>query len=110
MSKIFLLLSLHLLISIPEYSQSPERINKNNGANWIIYNTSNSALPSNTISSIAIDGSGNKWIGTGGGLVKFNGTNFIVADTNNSDLPDDGISSIAIEGRTPNGLVLGMED
>jgi len=42
--------------------------------NWTIYNRSNSGLPNNTVTSIAIDNLGNKWIGTwGGGVAKFDG-------------------------------------
>ena len=37
---------------------------KFDGTTWTVYNTSNSGLPDNYVSSIAIDGSGNKWIGT----------------------------------------------
>ena len=51
--------------------------------------TSNSGLPDNYVSSIAIDGSGNKWIGTWGGLVKFDDTNWTVYNTSNSGLPDN---------------------
>ena len=48
---------------------------------------------------IAIDGSGNKWIGTdGGGLVKFDDTSWTVYNTSNSGLPDNYIHSIAIDG------------
>jgi ligand-binding sensor domain-containing protein len=36
--------------------------------NWTVYNTSNSGLPSNYVFAIAIDGQGNKWIGTDLGL------------------------------------------
>jgi ligand-binding sensor domain-containing protein len=39
--------------------------------NWTVYNTSNSELPSNWVYSIAIDGQGNKWIGTDGGLAVY---------------------------------------
>jgi ligand-binding sensor domain-containing protein len=39
--------------------------------NWTVYNTSNSGLPSNWVYSIAIDGQGNKWIGTDGGLAVY---------------------------------------
>jgi ligand-binding sensor domain-containing protein len=47
---------------------------KFDGVNWTVYNTSNSGLPNNRIWAIAIDGQGNKWIGTyGGGLAKFDG-------------------------------------
>jgi len=45
---------------------------------WITYSSSNSGLPSNIVRSIAIDGSGNKWIGTDKGLAKFDGTSWTV--------------------------------
>ena len=46
------------------YAQNPE---------WRNYTTSNSGLPNNTIQTIAIDDSGNKWIGTDGGIAKIDG-------------------------------------
>ena len=49
------------------------------------------ALPCNYVTSIAIDGSGNKWIGTVywyGGLAKFDGTNWTDYTTSNSGLPN----------------------
>ena len=77
------------LLPISTFAQNPE---------WLVYNTSNSGLPSNRISAIAIDKSGNKWIGTeGGGLVKFDGKNWIVYNTLNSGLPVDTINSITID-------------
>jgi ligand-binding sensor domain-containing protein len=52
---------------------------KFDGVNWTVYNTSNSGLPDNDVTAIAIDGGGNKWIGTyGGGLAKFDGVNWTV--------------------------------
>jgi len=42
------------------------------GTNWTVYDTSNSGLPHEHVYSIAIDGNGNKWIGTNGGLAVFN--------------------------------------
>jgi ligand-binding sensor domain-containing protein len=61
---------------------------KFDGVNWTVYNTSNSGLPLTMLSSIAIDGEGNKWIGTyGGGLAKFDGVNWTVYNTSNSGLP-----------------------
>ena len=64
-----------------------------------MYTTSNSGLPDDGVRSIAIDGSGNKWIGTwNGGLVFFDGTNWTVHNTSNSGLPDNGVLSIAIDG------------
>jgi ligand-binding sensor domain-containing protein len=42
----------------------------------------------NRVKAIAIDGQGNKWIGTrGGGLAKFDGVNWTVYNTSNSGLP-----------------------
>ena len=71
---------------------------KFDGTNWTVYNTSNSGLPDNHVSSLAIDGSGNKWIGTWDGLAKFDGTNWTVYNTSNSGLPDNWVSSLAIDG------------
>ena len=57
-----------------------------------MYNTSNSGLPDNNVNTIAIDASGNKWIGTGddsfegAGLAEFDGTNWTVYNTSNSGL------------------------
>jgi streptogramin lyase len=65
--------------------------------NLAFYNKANSSLPDNDVYSIAIDGSGNKWIGTWGGLAKFDGTNWTVYNTSNSGLPDNHVLSIAID-------------
>ena len=75
------------------------------GTNWNVYDTINSGLPSNYINCIAIDGDGNKWIGTGefdedsdGGLAEFDGTNWTVYNTSNSELPEHYVRAIAIDG------------
>jgi ligand-binding sensor domain-containing protein len=69
------------------------------GANWIVYNSSNSGLPDNIVLSIAIDLNGNKWIGTqDSGLAKFDNTNWTVFNTSNSGLPAGWLSSISIDG------------
>ncbi|MDP4115802.1 MAG: T9SS type A sorting domain-containing protein, partial [Bacteroidota bacterium] len=58
----------------------------------------NSGLPNNHIASIAIDGYGNKWIGTyGGGLAKFDNTNWTIFNSSNSDLISDKILCLAID-------------
>ena len=45
---------------------------KFDGTNWVVYDTSNSGLPDDHVTAIAIDSQGNKWIGTAGrGLAKF---------------------------------------
>jgi hypothetical protein len=66
---------------------------------WIIYNTSNSGLPENLVLAIAIDGQGNKWIGTARGLAKFDDVNWTVYNTSNSGLPYNDINAIAIDGQ-----------
>jgi ligand-binding sensor domain-containing protein len=75
------------------------QIDKSSGKGTF-YNTSNSDLPSNWIHSIAIDDSGNKWIGTWwDGLVRFDGNNWDVYNTSNSGLPDNEVHAIAIDDR-----------
>ena len=54
-------------------------------------------MPRNYVSSITIDSSGIKWIGTAGGLVKFDNNNFTVYDSLNSGLPHNAVSAIAID-------------
>jgi len=61
------------------------------------FNTFNSELPSNHVSTISIDAVGNKWIGTDSGLTKFDGTNWITYNTSNSGIPNNNINSIAID-------------
>ena len=62
------------------------------------YNKGNSGLPDNNISSIAIDETGNKWIGTFEyGLAHFDGVDWMVYNTFNSNLPDNYIETIATE-------------
>jgi ligand-binding sensor domain-containing protein len=73
---------------------------KFDGVNWTVYNTSNSGLPSNNVTSIAIDAQGKQWIGTEyGGLAKFDGVNWTVYNTSNSGLPDNDVRAIAIDGQ-----------
>jgi len=120
------LLFLFLLASLAIYAQNPEWINYTNRQYvqtvvvegdfvWLgtggglvklnkttgektFFNTGNSGLPSNSINSIAIDGSGNKWIGTANGLAKFDGTNWTVYNASNSGLPDNYIYYLTIDG------------
>jgi len=71
---------------------------KFDGENWTVHNKDNSGMPSNIVyDGLAIDGQGNKWIGTGGGLTKFDGENWTVYDPANSELPDNLMWSIAID-------------
>lgn len=64
------------------------------------YNHSNSGLPYNEISSIAVDSGGNVWIVTknkSGVLTKFDGTNWSVYNSSNSGIPDVYIQCITID-------------
>jgi ligand-binding sensor domain-containing protein len=69
----------------------------------------NSKLPDNYVYAIAIDGGGNKWIGTLEGLAKFDGVNWTVYNTSNSGLPDNYVGAIAIDGRGNKWIGTDME-
>ncbi len=67
---------------------------KYDNTNWTLYNTTSiPALPSNSITALAKDNSGNIWIGTNVGLVKFDGVTFITYNTVNG-LPSNTITCI----------------
>ena len=71
---------------------------KFDNTNWTIYNRSNSGLPNNSITEVAIDRQGNKWVGIyNGGVAKFDDTNWTVYNRSNSGLPDNDIRAIAID-------------
>ncbi len=72
------------------------KLNKTTGESTF-YNKANSGLPGNNISSIAIDGNNNKWIGTSNGLAKFDGTNWTIYNKSNSGLPTNEIICLAID-------------
>jgi hypothetical protein len=90
-SRIFAIISLALIFISTNFSLSQTQ-------EWIVYKTYNSGLPSNWVYAIAIDGQGNKWIGTYG-LAKFDGVNWTVYNTSNSGLPDNRVWAIAIDGQ-----------
>jgi hypothetical protein len=55
---------------------------KYDNSNWTLYNqTSNPAFPSNNVTALAKDNSGNIWIGCDSGLVKFDGSVFTTFST-----------------------------
>src|SRR4030067_765087 len=67
------------------------KLNKNTG-DMTRYNTANSGLPDNMISSIAKDVNGDLWIGTDNGLARFNGVSWVVYNSGNSPLPRNDIT------------------
>ncbi|MFZ1289659.1 MAG: two-component regulator propeller domain-containing protein [Melioribacteraceae bacterium] len=71
---------------------------KFDGSQWVVYNTSNSELPNNYLSCLAVDSIGNIWIGTQfDGLTKFDGTNWTNFSYWNSGLSSDDIMSLAFD-------------
>ena len=80
------------------------------GLTFTIYQTSNSGLPSNSVSNIVFDEQGNAWMGAdaqlgifsgnaaSGGLVKYDGTNWTLFDANNSAMPDANVNGLAVNG------------
>lgn len=65
--------------------------------NLMVFDTTNSGLPNNWTTSIAVDSQNNIWIGSPiSGLTKYDGTNWTVYDTTNSDIPSNNIFRILI--------------
>ncbi len=65
---------------------------------WMSFTTDNSGLPSNGVTSLAVDFQGNVWIGTReAGVAKFDGRSWQVHDTDNSALPSNGVQSLAVD-------------
>ncbi|GAC1310785.1 MAG: hypothetical protein NVSMB24_28780 [Mucilaginibacter sp.] len=50
------------------------------------------------INSIAVDGVGNKWLGTRDGLIKTSDNESIVYNKSNNSLPSDEVNSVVIDG------------
>lgn len=70
------------------------------GKKWKTYTKENSGLPSNVITSIATDASGNIWLGTYGnvGVTMFDGNDrWEIFNTSNSGIADNDISGISID-------------
>ena len=65
---------------------------------WIIYNTSNSDIPSNYINHIAIDNMNRKWISIPDyGLLKIENDTWTIYDTNNSGIPSNTLNVIGVD-------------
>lgn len=69
---------------------------KYDNSTWTLYNTTN-GLPSNSVTALAKDNSGNIWIGTNLGLVKYDGSSFTTYDISNG-LPTNTITCIETAG------------
>ena len=84
------------------------RLNKTTG-DMVHYNSANSQLPDNMISSIAKDVNGDLWVGTDNGLGKFDGTNWTVYNSDNFPVWRSDITCLAIdaEGNKWIGVFMG---
>lgn len=72
---------------------------KYNSKETIVYNSTNSILPSNFVAwDIAVDRKNNIWIGCEG-LMKFNGVNFTLYNSLNTDIPENFVYSIDIDSK-----------
>jgi ligand-binding sensor domain-containing protein len=78
------------------------------GSLWSVYRWENNTFPDNRVYCITFDSEGDKWFGTGSGLVQFD-----VGDWNiyNSGLPDDNVIDVDFDEEglkwigTPRGVV-----
>ncbi|MCX6152236.1 MAG: PEGA domain-containing protein [Ignavibacteriales bacterium] len=77
---------------------------------WVVYNQSNSGLPTNFINYVAVDKINNdKWIGTHFyGVVVYNEKEWKIYNTSNSPLPDDLINYIYIDEQNVKWIGTGM--
>jgi hypothetical protein len=85
-----------------------EGLVKFDGVNWTVYNTWNSGLPDNDVNAIAIDGQGNKWIGTDRGLAKFDGVNWTVYEWPFRSTISERVRAIAID-KKENSIWVGTQ-
>jgi len=79
-----------ILLSVIGYSQ--------NNPQWIIYDTTNSILPSNTIGDIVVDQLNRKWISFyESGILRIDSTSWTVYNTSNSNIPTNSFSTINMD-------------
>src|SRR5690606_13673169 len=65
---------------------------------WIILNTTNSALPSNQIQEIVIDKLNRKWISVPGeGILKIDDNSWTIFNTSNSNIPSNSFAAIKVD-------------
>lgn len=98
-------------LSLTSNSRSELHLNLEDTTEWLVYNTSNSLLPSNSITSIAIDklDFSNPWIGTDDmGIVDLSSSTWENYSRNNSILPSNRIISMGyVQGGK---IIIGLYD
>lgn len=67
---------------------------KFDGSNWTVYNTSNSALRTNTIRALCHDHQNYLWLATDSGLARFDGTTWMWYDSSNTILGTNHIVNL----------------
>jgi len=80
---------------------------------WVDFQTSNSDIQSNLLTSIVVDLNGIKWIGSSDiGLIKFDENNFVNFNISNSPIPSNQINCLSVSTSneiwigTPSGLTI----
>jgi hypothetical protein len=73
-------------------------LGKFDGANWTVFNNSNSSFPDTTVYAIGFDMLNNLWAGSNKGLTKYDGTTWTTFNTLNSGLPDDTVKAVTTLG------------
>ena len=72
-------------------------IKSSSAQEWDVYKKSNSPIPSDEITDIAVGPNGTKWIGTSGsGLIKLSDNRWDTLNTNNSNIPFDYSNCLTI--------------
>ncbi len=68
------------------------------GANWQIFNTENSDLPSNSINHVVIGPDGTLWVATvDAGIASYDGMNWQVFNSSNSSIPEDAVYTLSFD-------------
>src|SRR5690606_32631173 len=68
---------------------------KFDGAEWVVFNTSNSGIQDNQVTALSIDNNGVKYVGTNsGGLSLYDDLTWINYNHSGSGLPADNILSV----------------
>jgi len=83
-----------------EVEQAPEMLfSTDRRGTWSVYNTSNSGLPDDTISSIALDKDGPMWLSGSqcNGVARFDGETWTTYEVSNSGLPSNCVFAIAVD-------------
>ncbi|HTL82605.1 MAG TPA: T9SS type A sorting domain-containing protein [Bacteroidia bacterium] len=74
-------------------------LGKYDGVSWTMYDTTNSAMPSNDVRAVYCDG-GNVWIGTDKGAASFIGNTWTIYNVANSGIGSDTVYGITRSGNT----------